>query len=105
MANHSDKLAVAMDLHPDDTKAVLCFLIGDALDHPGEHLPIRQVRLPCAAADAFLHLCAVGAFETDLRSSIGAMQFSSVRKPAGVGTLSPGGEPQRSARRPQGGHL
>ena len=81
MANHSDKLAVAADLHPDDTKTVLRVLIGDALDHPGEHLPIRRVRLrfhevPCAAADAFLHLCAVGAFEIDLPSNIGAMQLS-----------------------------
>src|SRR5215475_10505966 len=75
-------LAVATDLHSDDTKAVLRVLIGDALDHPGEHLPIRRVRLrfhdvPCAAADASLHLCAVGAFEIDLPSSIEAMQLSS----------------------------
>src|SRR5262249_49350172 len=82
MANHCDKLAVATDLHSDDTKAVLRVLIGDALDHPGEHLPIRRGRLPfsdvpCVAADASLHLCAVGAFEIDLPSSIEAMQLSS----------------------------
>ena len=75
-------LAVATDLDPDDAKAVLRVLIGDALDHPSEHLPIRRVRLrfhevPCAAADASLHLCAAGAFEIDLPSSIGAMQLSS----------------------------
>src|SRR6516165_7183739 len=82
MANHRDKLPVATGLHPDDTKAVLRVLIGDALDHPGEHLPIRSVRLrfhevPCAAADAILHLCAVGAFEIDLPSSTGTIQLSS----------------------------
>jgi hypothetical protein len=70
MTNHSDKLAVATDFHPDDAKTVLHVLIGDALNHPGEHLPIRRVRLrfhevPCAATDAFLHLCAVHAFEID----------------------------------------
>jgi hypothetical protein len=74
-------LAVATDLDPDDTKAVLRVLIGDALDPPCEHL-VRRVRLrfhevPCAAADAFLHLCAMGVFEIDLPSSIGAMQLSS----------------------------
>jgi hypothetical protein len=45
MANHSDKFAATTDLCPDDSKAVLCVLIGDALDHAGEHLPIRRVRL------------------------------------------------------------
>src|SRR6516164_4758198 len=82
MANDSDKLVVTTDLHPDNTKPVLRVLIGDALDHPGKHLPIRRVRLrfhevPCAAAGTFLHLCVAGAFEVDVPSSIAAMQLSS----------------------------
>jgi len=39
MANHGDKFSVTTNLHPDDSKAVLRILIGDALDRPGEHLP------------------------------------------------------------------
>ena len=45
VTNHSDKFAVATGLHPDDTKAILRVVIGDALDHAGEHLPIRRFRL------------------------------------------------------------
>jgi hypothetical protein len=94
MTNHSDKLAVATDFHPDDAKTVLHVLIGDALNHPGEHLPIRRVRLrfhevPCAAAEAFLHLCAVHAFEIDHAVELRAMPLSSAS----------GAEPRRQSDR------
>jgi hypothetical protein len=42
MANHSDKFAATTDLCPDDSKAVLCVLIGDALDHAGERGGARE---------------------------------------------------------------
>ena len=40
MANDRDEIAVTTRLHPDDAKAVLGVLVGDALDQPGQHLPI-----------------------------------------------------------------
>ena len=40
VANDRDEIAVAARLHPDDAEAVLGVLVGDALDQPGQHLPV-----------------------------------------------------------------
>jgi hypothetical protein len=45
MADDGDQLAVASRLDPDDAKAILGILVGDALDQPGKHLPVRWLRL------------------------------------------------------------
>src|SRR6266571_8998031 len=40
MADQGDQLAVATGLDPDDAKAILGVLVGDALDQSGERLVI-----------------------------------------------------------------
>jgi hypothetical protein len=40
VANDRDEIAVTSRLHPDDAKAILGVLVGDALDQPSKHLPI-----------------------------------------------------------------
>jgi hypothetical protein len=45
VANDGDKIAVAACLDPNDAKSVVGILAGDALNQPGEHLPIRWLRL------------------------------------------------------------
>jgi hypothetical protein len=39
-ANHRDEIAVTSRLHPDDAKAVLGVLVGDALSQPSKHLSV-----------------------------------------------------------------
>jgi hypothetical protein len=45
VANDRDEIAVTSRLYPDDAKAVLGVLVGDALDQPGKHLPVRWLWL------------------------------------------------------------
>jgi hypothetical protein len=40
MANQGDQVTVTTRLDPNDTKAVLGVLVSDALNQPGEDLPI-----------------------------------------------------------------
>ena len=40
MANDRDEIAVTTRLHPDNAKAVLGVLVGDALNQPSKHLPV-----------------------------------------------------------------
>jgi hypothetical protein len=40
VANDGDEIAVTSRLHPDDAKTVLGVLVGDALNQPGQHLPV-----------------------------------------------------------------
>jgi hypothetical protein len=39
VANNGDEIAVATRLDPNDAKAVVGILIGDALNQPGQYLP------------------------------------------------------------------
>jgi hypothetical protein len=45
MADDGDQFAVASCLDPDDAKAILVILVGDALHQPGKHLTIRWLRV------------------------------------------------------------
>jgi hypothetical protein len=45
VANDGDEIAVATRLDPNDAKAVVGILLGDALDQSGQHFPIRWLRL------------------------------------------------------------
>src|ERR1700691_250872 len=45
MPHYSDEVAVAPRLNPDDTKAVLGVLVGDALHQTGQHLSIGRMGL------------------------------------------------------------
>jgi hypothetical protein len=40
IADDRDEVAVASRLHPDDAKAVLGVLVGNALNQPSKHLPV-----------------------------------------------------------------
>ena len=41
MADQRDQIAVAACLDTNDAKAAVSVLVGDPLEQPGEHLPIR----------------------------------------------------------------
>jgi hypothetical protein len=45
VANDRDKIAVTTRLDSNDAKAIVSVLVGDALDQPGQHFPIRWLRL------------------------------------------------------------
>jgi hypothetical protein len=45
VANDRNEIAVAARLDPNHAKPVVGILVGDALDQPGEHFPIRWLRL------------------------------------------------------------
>ena len=45
MADHSDEVAVAPRVDPDDTESVIGVLVGDALDQPCQHLSIGWIGL------------------------------------------------------------
>ena len=45
MPHYGDEVAVAPRLDPDDTKAVLGVLVGDALDQSRQHLSIGWMGL------------------------------------------------------------
>ncbi len=45
VANDRDEIAVTTRLDPNDAKAVVGILVGDALNQPGQHFPIRWLRL------------------------------------------------------------
>ncbi len=45
VADHGDQITVASRLDSDYAEAVVGVLVGDALDQPGEHLPIRWLWL------------------------------------------------------------
>ena len=41
VADQGDQIAMAAGFDANDAKPVVSVLVGDALDQPGEHLPIR----------------------------------------------------------------
>jgi hypothetical protein len=45
VVNDRNEFAVAARLDPNHAKPVVGVLVGDALDQPGEHFPIRWLRL------------------------------------------------------------
>jgi hypothetical protein len=45
VANDGDEIAVTTCLDPNDAKAVVGILIGDALNQSGQHFPIEWLRL------------------------------------------------------------
>jgi hypothetical protein len=45
VANDGDKIAVAASLDPNDAKSIVGVLVGDALNQPGQYLPIGLLRL------------------------------------------------------------
>ena len=53
MANHSNQIAVAPRLDPDDTESVLGVLVGDAFDQPRQHLSIGWIGLRLHNAGAW----------------------------------------------------
>jgi hypothetical protein len=45
MPHYGDEVTVAPRLDPNDTKAVLGILVGDAFDQPGKHLSLGRMGL------------------------------------------------------------
>jgi hypothetical protein len=45
VANDRDEIAVTTRLDPNNAEAIVGILVGDALNQPGQHFPIRWLRL------------------------------------------------------------
>jgi len=45
MTNKGHEIAMAPCFDPNDARAIVNVLVGDALDQPGEYLPIRRLGL------------------------------------------------------------
>jgi hypothetical protein len=60
MPHYGDELAVAPRLDPNDAKAVLGVLVGDALDQPRQHLSIGWMGLRLHDSRRLALYCSTG---------------------------------------------